>query len=94
MSFVQENEAFSNRSLKKHLSSSKWRPQDNHVVCTNFGTAFSQQLFRSTLGLVARNERSKVSLCKSVLANLIASSFVAEAFACSQAVRLGMGMEQ
>nr|KJB08248.1 hypothetical protein B456_001G073700 [Gossypium raimondii] len=92
MSFVQENEALSNRSLTKHLSSSEWRTLENHVVRINFDAAFSQQLFRSASGPVARNERGEVIVSKSVLANRIASSFAVEAFACSQAVRLGMGM--
>ncbi|MBA0846326.1 hypothetical protein Goshw_000500, partial [Gossypium schwendimanii] len=89
MSFVQENEALSNRSLTKHLSSLEWRALENHVVHINFDAAFSQQLFRYASGLVARNERG-VIVSKS--ANRIASSFAVEAFACSQAVRLGMGM--
>ncbi|MBA0785453.1 hypothetical protein Gotri_027627 [Gossypium trilobum] len=87
-----ENEALSNRSLTKHLSSSEWRALENHVVRINFDAAFSQQIFRSASGLVARNERGEVIVSKSVLANRIASSFAVEAFACSQAVRLGMGM--
>ncbi|MBA0548146.1 hypothetical protein Golob_019261 [Gossypium lobatum] len=42
MSFVQENEALSNRSLTKHLSSLEWRALENHVVHINFDAAFSQ----------------------------------------------------
>ncbi|MBA0633776.1 hypothetical protein Godav_024525 [Gossypium davidsonii] len=79
MSFGQENEALSNRSLTKHLSSSEWRALEKHVVRINFDAA--------------RNERGEVIVSKSVLANRIASSFAVEAFACSQAVRLGMGVD-
>ncbi|MBA0776414.1 hypothetical protein Gotri_011413 [Gossypium trilobum] len=88
-----ETEALGNRSLTKHLSSSEWRPLENHMVPINFDAAFSQQHFRSTSGLVFRNERGEVIVSKSILTNRIASPFAAEAFACSQAVRLGMGVD-
>ncbi|MBA0553799.1 hypothetical protein Golob_012948, partial [Gossypium lobatum] len=55
-----ENEALSNRSLTKHFSSLEWRLQENHVVRINFYAAFSQQIFKSASGLVARNERGEV----------------------------------
>ncbi|MBA0721724.1 hypothetical protein Golax_009237 [Gossypium laxum] len=47
----------------------------------------------STSGLVFRNESGEVIVSKSILTNRIASPFAAEAFACSQAVRLGMGVD-
>ncbi|MBA0739572.1 hypothetical protein Gogos_012833, partial [Gossypium gossypioides] len=68
------------------------RPSENQIVRINFDAAFSQRHFRSTLRLVARNDRGKVLVSKSVLENRIASPFAAEACACSQAVRLGIGM--
>ncbi|MBA0844781.1 hypothetical protein Goarm_022998, partial [Gossypium armourianum] len=88
-----EAEALSNKSLTKQLSSSEWRPLENHMVPINFDAAFSQQHFRSTSGLVFRNEKGEVIVSKSILTNRIAFSFAAEAFACSQAVRLGMGVD-
>ncbi|MBA0596574.1 hypothetical protein Gorai_013389, partial [Gossypium raimondii] len=63
------------------------------MVPINFDAAFSQQHFRSTSGLVFRNERGEVIVSKSILTNRIASPFAAEAFACFQAVRLGMGVD-
>ncbi|MBA0587272.1 hypothetical protein Gorai_000404, partial [Gossypium raimondii] len=68
------------------------RPPENQIVRINFDAAFSQRHFRSALRLVARNDRGKVLVSKSILENRIASPFAAEACACSQAVRLGIGM--
>ncbi|MBA0679741.1 hypothetical protein Goari_011494, partial [Gossypium aridum] len=59
MSIVLENEALSNRSLTKHFSSLEWRLQENHAVRINFYAAFSQQIFKSASGLVARNEKGE-----------------------------------
>ncbi|MFQ6631094.1 hypothetical protein Gotur_009049 [Gossypium turneri] len=68
------------------------RPPENQIVRINFDAAFSQRHLRSALRLVARNDRGKVLVSKSILENRIASPFAAKACACSQAVRLGIGM--
>lgn len=48
-------------------------------------------MLRKLIVISSGNERGKVIVSNSVLANRIASSFVAEVFACSEAVRLGIG---
>nr|KJB80247.1 hypothetical protein B456_013G088900 [Gossypium raimondii] len=67
-------------------------PPADPFIRINFDTTFDQKEFRSSSGVIVKNERGEVLLTKSTLHGEVASSFVAETLACSQAVEVGQSL--
>ncbi|KAH1114701.1 hypothetical protein J1N35_008079 [Gossypium stocksii] len=90
--YIQESDATGDKNPTKRCTVSEWRPLENQTVLIKFDVTYNSQQFRSTSSLIARDDSGKVLVSKSSLERKVASSFTAEACACSQAVRLGISM--
>ncbi|MBA0815947.1 hypothetical protein Gohar_000663, partial [Gossypium harknessii] len=78
--------------LTKNCVSSERVPPADPFIRINFDTTFDQKEFRSSSGVIVKNERGEVLLTKSTLHGEVASYFAAEALACSQTVEVGRSL--
>ncbi|MBA0844635.1 hypothetical protein Goarm_022152 [Gossypium armourianum] len=71
--------------LQKH---SEEEPEDTIL----FDAAFEANRSRSASGVIVRNRRGEMRVLKTALHSNVSSPFLAEAFACLQAVKLGISL--
>lgn len=72
------------------MDTPKWRPTSGENIKINFDVTFDRLHFRSGLGLVAVNAQGQVVASRSVVQENVATTFVTEALACLEAVKLGL----
>ncbi|MBA0582377.1 hypothetical protein Gorai_024527, partial [Gossypium raimondii] len=81
---------------EKKLTSTPVRSQGQGGVelreSIQFDAAFDISNSRSTLGIVARDQNGEIKVSKSTLHFNVSSPFVAEAYACLEATKLGINM--
>ncbi|MBA0604938.1 hypothetical protein Godav_017561, partial [Gossypium davidsonii] len=71
--------------LQKH---SEEEPEDTIL----FDAAFEANRSRSASGVIVQNQRREMRVLKTTLHSNVSSHFLAEAFACLQAVKLGISL--
>ncbi|MBA0686420.1 hypothetical protein Goari_014025 [Gossypium aridum] len=78
------------RKLTQEFVVANWRRPSRPIIKINFDGAFSNSMFRSTMGLVAWNMEGQVLFSCSMLHENTPSSFTIEAIVCLRAVQVGL----
>ncbi|PPD74533.1 hypothetical protein GOBAR_DD28540 [Gossypium barbadense] len=89
-SYSIELEVMEKRKLTQKFVVANWRRPSIPIIKINFDGAFSNSMFRSSMGLVARNMEGQVLFSCSMLYENTPSSFTIEVIVCLRAVQVGL----
>lgn len=88
--YLEEVDDIKSKQTTNLSVSSSWKSPCSPYIKFNFDAAFQSSNHTAAVGVIGRNAMGRVLVSKSKAISNVASSFAVEAYACKEAVELGL----